>query len=269
MPRYRLTVEYDGTPYVGFQRQRNGYAVQEAMEKAIAKFTGETVTLHVAGRTDTGVHAMGQVCHVDLERDWDAYRVLEALNAHLMVADEPIAIVDAEKMTGEFHARFSATTRHYLYRIVNRHAPIPLERERAWWVKRPLDVAAMRAASELLIGTHDFTTFRAAQCQSKSPVKTLDTITFSRDGNLVEVRVSARSFLHNQVRSIVGTLKLVGEGRWSVADVKTALDARDHQRCGALAPPHGLYLVKVDYDCVFTPLDLTPRPRRGSSRAGR
>jgi tRNA pseudouridine38-40 synthase len=269
MPRYRLTVEYDGTPYVGFQRQRNGYAVQEAMERAVKKFTGEDVTIHVAGRTDTGVHALAQVCHVDLTRDWDARRVMEATNAYLVMADECVVVLDAEKMDEDFHARFSATTRHYLYRIVNRHVPSPLERERAWWVKMPLDVAAMQDAAAILIGTHDFTTFRAAQCQSKSPVKTLDEIRFSRNGELVEVRVSARSFLHNQVRSLVGTLKLVGEGRWTREDVQAALDARDHQRCGALAPPHGLYLARVEYDCVFTPLDTTPPPRKARRRAGR
>lgn len=269
MPRYRLTVEYDGTPYVGFQRQTNGYAVQEAMERAVRKFTGEDVTIHVAGRTDTGVHALAQVCHVDLTRDWDARRVMDAMNAHLAMAEECVSILDAERMDDDFHARFSATTRHYLYRIFNRHSPSPLERQRAWWVKNPLDVAAMQDAAEILIGTHDFTTFRAVQCQSKSPVKTLDEITFSRSGELVEARVSARSFLHNQVRSLVGTLKLVGEGRWTKADVLDALEARDHQRCGALAPPHGLYLARVGYDREFTSLDTTPRPRKTRSRAGR
>ncbi|TCD16467.1 tRNA pseudouridine(38-40) synthase TruA [Oricola cellulosilytica] len=262
MPRYRLTVEYDGTPYVGFQRQRNGYAVQEAIERAIGKFTQEDVTLHVAGRTDTGVHALGQVCHVDLARDWGAIRVMDATNAHLLDANERVAVIDVEKMDETFHARFSATTRHYLYRIINRHAPIPLERERAWWVKKPLDVEAMQDAAWVLIGTHDFTTFRAAQCQSKSPVKTLDEVSFSRSGELVEVRLSARSFLHNQVRSIVGTLKLVGEGRWTKEDVSAALNARVHQRCGALAPSHGLYLTRVGYDHAFTPLDTSQPIRR-------
>ena len=258
MPRYRLTVEYDGTPYKGFQRQKNGYTVQEAIERAIFKFSGEQITLHVAGRTDTGVHALAQMCHADLTRDWDPFRVMEAVNAHLVMADECVAVVDAEKMDGDFHARFSAVGRHYLYRVVNRHAPVPLERHRAWWVKKPLDVDAMREAARVLIGTHDFTTFRAAQCQSKSPVKTLDAILFSRVGEIIETRVSARSFLHNQVRSIVGTLKLVGEGRWTANDVRTVLEARDHQRCGALAPPHGLYLAKVDYDCPLTPLATAP-----------
>ena len=269
MPRYRLTVEYDGTPYVGFQRQTNGYAVQEAIEKAVKKFTGEDVTLFVAGRTDTGVHALGQICHVDLARDWAPFRVMEAINAHLVMADESISILDVEIMDEDFHARFSAKGRRYLYRIVNRHSPAPLERHRAWWVKRPLDIDAMQDASSVLIGTHDFTTFRAVQCQAKSPVKTLDVIEFSRVGEIVEVRLFARSFLHNQVRSIVGTLKLVGEGRWTRDDVKTVLEARDHQRCGALAPSHGLYLAKVDYDVAFTKLDTTPPPHRRKRRAGR
>lgn len=262
MPRYRLTVEYDGKPYVGFQRQQNGYAVQEAMERAISKFTGEDVTVFVAGRTDTGVHALAQVCHVDLSRQWTAFRVLEAINAHLVMAEETIAVLDVEEMGEDFHARFSATTRDYLYRIVNRHPPAPLEANRAWWVRRPLDVDAMNEAARVLLGTHDFTTFRAAQCQARSPVKTLDEVEFVRRGELIEARLSARSFLHNQVRSIVGTLKLVGEGRWTKDDVMDALLARDHQRCGALAPPHGLYLAKVGYEIPFTPVDTTPPTRR-------
>ena len=266
MPRYRLAVEYDGTPYKGFQRQKNGYTVQEAIERAVKKFTGEDVTLHVAGRTDTGVHALAQMCHVDLTRDWEAFRVMEAINAHLVMADEGVAVTDAEKMDDDFHARFSAVGRHYLYRIVNRHSPVPLERHRAWWVKKPLDEDAMRDAAQELIGTHDFTTFRAAQCQSKSPVKTLDRIAFERAGEIVEVRVSARSFLHNQVRSIVGTLKLVGEGRWSRQDVRRVLEARDHQLCGALAPPHGLYLAKVDYDRPLTPVAVAPSRSASGSR---
>lgn len=268
MPRYRLTVEYDGSPYKGFQRQTNGYTVQEAIERTIVKFAQEDATVHVAGRTDTGVHALAQVCHIDLTRDWDAFRVMEAINAHLVMAEERVAILDAEKMDEEFHARFSARARHYLYRIMNRHAPTPLERQRAWWVKKPLDVVAMRDAATVFIGTHDFTTFRAAQCQSKSPVKTLDHVSFARHGEIIEVRLSARSFLHNQVRSIVGTLKLVGEGRWTKQDVKAALDARDRERCGALAPPHGLYLAKVDYDVPFTPVDTSPPSRKAKSPAG-
>ncbi|MEQ8399718.1 MAG: tRNA pseudouridine(38-40) synthase TruA [Roseitalea porphyridii] len=247
MPRYRLTIEYDGTPYVGWQRQKNGHAVQEAVEKAIFEFSKQTVTLQVAGRTDTGVHAIAQTAHVDLDRDWDPVRVREAINAYLVLDEERIAVVAAEKVGEDFHARFSAQTRHYLYRIHNRPAPLTLDHRRAWWCKRHLDIDAMNDAARVLIGTHDFTTFRAAQCQSKSPVKTLDAITFSRDGEFVTAHVSARSFLHNQVRSLVGTLKLVGEGRWTKDDVRRVLEARDHQKCGALAPPHGLYLLRVDY----------------------
>ncbi|WP_306117439.1 MULTISPECIES: tRNA pseudouridine(38-40) synthase TruA [unclassified Roseitalea] len=247
MPRYRLTIEYDGTPYVGWQRQKNGHAVQEAVEKAIFSFCKQQVTLQVAGRTDTGVHAIAQIAHVDLARDWDPVRVREAINAYLVLDDERIAVVAAQKVSEEFHARFSATARHYLYRIHNRPAPLTFDRKRAWWCKRPLDVEAMNAAAQVLIGTHDFTTFRAAQCQSKSPVKTLDALRFARHGEWIEAHVSARSFLHNQVRSMVGTMKMVGEGRWTIDDVRRVLDARDHQKCGALAPPHGLYLLRVDY----------------------
>lgn len=247
MPRYKLTIEYDGSPYVGWQRQKNGYAVQEAVEKAIAAFSKQKVSLQVAGRTDTGVHAMGQIAHADLDRDWDAVRVREAINAYLVLDEERIAIVDVQRVEDDFHARFSAQARHYLYRIHNRPAPLTFDHRRAWWCKRTLDVAAMNDAADALLGSHDFTTFRAAQCQAKSPVKTLDRLEFSRDGEIVEALVSARSFLHNQVRSMVGTLKLVGEGRWTKDDVIRVRDARDHQKCGALAPPHGLYLLKVDY----------------------
>ncbi|MEO1745076.1 MAG: tRNA pseudouridine(38-40) synthase TruA [Pseudomonadota bacterium] len=248
MPRYRLTIEYDGTPYVGWQRQTNGYAVQEAVETAILGFTKERISLQVAGRTDTGVHALAQTAHADLTRDWEPRKVFDATNAFLVMNDERVAIVACEKVTDDFHARFSAQARHYLYRIANRRAPNPLDFRRAWWVKRPLDIDAMNDAAAALIGTHDFTTFRAAQCQSKSPVKTLDKIVFRREGEHVLADVSARSFLHNQVRSIVGTLKMVGEGRWTKADVERIRDALDHQLCGALAPPHGLYLAKVDYE---------------------
>lgn len=247
MPRYRLTIEYDGTPYVGWQRQKNGHAVQQALEKAILEFSKQAITLQVAGRTDTGVHAIAQTAHVDLDRDWDPVRVREAINAYLVLDEERIAVVAADKVGEDFHARFSALARHYRYRIHNRPAPLTLDHRRAWWCKRHLDIDAMNDAARVLIGTHDFTTFRAAQCQAKSPVKTLDAIAFSRDGEIVTAHVSARSFLHNQVRSLVGTLKLVGEGRWSKDDVRRVLEARDHQKCGALAPPHGLYLLGVDY----------------------
>ncbi|MEM0898914.1 MAG: tRNA pseudouridine(38-40) synthase TruA [Pseudomonadota bacterium] len=247
MPRYRLLIEYDGTPYVGWQRQTNGYAVQEAIEKAIRGFTLQDVTLQVAGRTDTGVHALGQVAHVDLDRDWDDKRVEIATNAFLHMNEESVAVLSASRVTEEFHARFSATARTYEYRIHNRMAPLTVDRKRAWWVKKPLDVDAMLDGSKELLGTHDFTTFRAAQCQAKTPVKTLDTIKIARDGDEIIFTIHARSFLHNQVRSIVGTLKMVGEGRWDRARVAAIRDAKDHQLCGALAPPHGLYLAAVDY----------------------
>ncbi|MEO0543171.1 MAG: tRNA pseudouridine(38-40) synthase TruA [Pseudomonadota bacterium] len=247
MHRYRMTIEYDGTPYVGWQRQTNGYGVQAAVEKAILGFTHETVTLQVAGRTDTGVHALGQTAHADLTRDWAPAKVLEATNAFLAMNEERVSVVACEKVDETFHARFSAKARHYLYRITNRASPNALEHRRAWWIKKPLDLDAMREASKAFIGTHDFTTFRAAQCQAKSPIKTLDRIEFTQDGPEIAIHVSAKSFLHNQVRSIVGTLKMVGEGRWDRAEVERRRDALDHQLCGALAPPHGLYLKKVDY----------------------
>lgn len=248
MPRYKLIVEYDGTPYVGWQRQINGYAIQEAIEKAILGFTQEKVTLQVAGRTDTGVHALAQVAHVDLTKDWDEERVEVATNAFLNMNEETVAILKAQKVGEDFHARFSATSRTYEYRIHNRMAPLTLDRQRAWWVRRPLDVDAMNDAAQELLGTHDFTTFRAAQCQAKSPVKTLDSIVARREGDMVIFTVHARSFLHNQVRSLVGTLKQVGEGRWTRAYVREILEARDHQRCGELAPPRGLYLAAVGYE---------------------
>jgi len=247
MPRYRLLIEYDGTPYVGWQRQTNGYGVQAAVEKAIAGFTHETVTLQVAGRTDAGVHALGQVAHVDLTRDWSEERVEIATNAFLAMNEEAVAVLSAKKVDETFQARFSAIARTYEYRIHNRMAPLTLDRTRAWWVKKPLDVDAMNDAAAELVGTHDFTTFRAAQCQAKSAVRTLDSIVARRDGEMIVFTVHARSFLHNQVRSLVGTLKMGGEGRWTRQKVANIRDARDHQLCGALAPPHGLYLSTVHY----------------------
>jgi tRNA pseudouridine38-40 synthase len=247
MPRFRLTIEYDGTPYAGWQRQENGPSVQAAIERAFAAFCGESVAIHGAGRTDAGVHARGQVAHVDLARDWPADTVRDALNAHLTKAGESVVILEAAAAAADFDARFSARARHYLYRIANRRAPLAIERNRAWWVRRPLDHEAMHEAAQRLVGRHDFTTFRAVQCQSKSPVKTLDRLDVTRDGEMVEIRASARSFLHNQVRSLAGTLRQVGEGRWSAADVSAALEARDRAACGPVAPPDGLYLMRVDY----------------------
>lgn len=246
MPRYKLIVEYDGTPFHGWQRQTNGWSVQECLERAVHRFCGETVTLHAAGRTDAGVHALGQTVHVDLERAHPDHTVRNALNFH--VQPDPVAVLAATQVDMEFHARFSATGRHYRYRIANRPAPPAVARDRVWHVPVGLDSAAMHEAAQVLVGQHDFTTFRAAQCQSKSPIKTLDRLDVSASGEEIIVEASARSFLHHQVRSMVGTLKLVGEGKWQVRDVAAALASCSRARAGPTAPAHGLYLVKVDYD---------------------
>lgn len=245
MPRYRLTLEYDGTPFSGWQRQADMPSVQQALEEAIARFSGETVVTQAAGRTDAGVHALGQVVHFDLERDWDANRIREALNFHLKPA--PVAVLDSTLVPASFEARFSALARHYEYLILNRRARPALEEHRVWHVPVPLDADAMHEAAQLVIGQHDFTTFRDSQCQAKSPVKTLDRMTVRREADHVVVTAGARSFLHHQVRSMVGSLKLVGEGRWQPRDMRAALDARDRARCGMIAPSDGLYLTRVDY----------------------
>ena len=247
MPRYRLRIEYDGTPYVGWQRQDNGPSVQGAIEAAILSLTGETVSIRGAGRTDSGVHAMGQVAHADLSRDWKEHTLRNALNAHLGMAGERVAILDAAEVPGDFDARFSAKKRHYLYRIISRKAPLALEASRAWFVAKDLDHEAMHKAGQMLVGRHDFTTFRAAQCQANSPIRTIDRLEVTRSGDLIEMRVSAQSFLHNQIRSFAGTLKLAGEGKWTADDVRTALEARDRKACGPVAPPDGLYFMAVDY----------------------
>lgn len=247
MPRYRLDIEYDGRFYAGWQRQAELATVQEAIEKAIGAFTGETVTIRGAGRTDAGVHATGQVAHVDLSRDWEGDKVQGALNAHLSLAGEHVSVLAAAKVGEDFDARFSAKARHYLYVILNRRAPAALLRGNVWHVPKRLDAGAMHAAAQRLLGKHDFTTFRSAQCQSESPVKTLDRLDVTRAGDLIEIRASARSFLHNQVRSMVGSLKRVGEGGWSGDDLEAALKAADRARCGQVAPPDGLYLIRVDY----------------------
>jgi tRNA pseudouridine38-40 synthase len=245
MPRYKLVIEYDGTPFAGWQIQAAEPTVQGVLTEAIAAFAGERPAVQGAGRTDAGVHARGQVAHVDLARDWDSDTVRDALNAYLR--PHPVAILGAEQVPGDFDARFSATRRHYLYRIVNRRPDLTLERTRAWRVPRRLDAAAMQAAAQRLIGKHDFTTFRAAECQAKSPVKTLDRLDVERHGEEVLVHANARSFLHHQVRSMVGSLVLVGDGKWSADDLAAALAARDRTRCGQVAPPEGLYLLRVDY----------------------
>jgi tRNA pseudouridine38-40 synthase len=245
MPRYKLTIEYDGTPFIGWQAQDNGISVQGVLTDAIAAFAGERVVVAGAGRTDTGVHALGQVAHIDLAKDWDVGNVRDAINFHLR--PQPVAVLAAEEVAADFDARFSAVKRHYLYSIVNRRADLTLELNRAWRVPRPLDDAAMHVAAQRLIGKHDFTTFRSTECQAKSPLKTLDCLDVARDGDSVSITASARSFLQHQVRSMVGSLIHVGEGKWSAGDLATALAARDRTACGQVAPPHGLYLVRVDY----------------------
>lgn len=246
MPRYRLTVEYDGSGYNGFQVQAGQPTVQGALEAALTAFCGETVRIAAAGRTDTGVHATGQVVSVDLAKAWPASTVMNALNAHMV--HEAVAVLDCAVVDDEFHARFSATGRRYLYRILNRPGRPALDQGRVWHVKRPLDVAAMHAAAQTLVGQHDFTTFRDVNCQSASPVKTLDLATVERVGEEVHVHFAARSFLHRQVRSMTGTLAEVGQGRWAVDDVARALAARDRSACGPVAPATGLYLTGVRYD---------------------
>jgi tRNA pseudouridine38-40 synthase len=245
MPRYKLIIEYDGTPFAGWQWQDDAPSVQRALTDAMTAFCGHAVKIAGAGRTDAGVHALGQVAHVDLEKDWRTDKVRDAVNAHLR--PHPIAILSAEKVADDFDARFSAKKRHYLYRIANRRPDLALDRLRAWRVPRKLDVEAMHEAAQRLVGKHDFTTFRSTECQAKSPVKTLDRLDVSREGEEVIVTTSARSFLHNQVRSMVGSLAYVGDGKWSAGDLAGALAARNRAACAPVAPPEGLYLMRVDY----------------------
>ncbi len=250
MPRYRITIEYDGTPFVGWQAQPAGLSVQGALEEAIFRFSGQRVRVKGAGRTDAGVHALGQVGHFDLAPDktgqpWPPGRIRDALNFHLRPA--PAVVIDCEAADDHFDARFSATARHYRYRILDRRAPPVLDRDRVWWLTLPLDADAMNDAASNLVGRHDFTTFRAQACQAASPIRTLDRLGVCRDGNEIIIEASARSFLHNQVRSMVGSLKLVGEGKWTRDDLASALAARERSACGPVAPSAGLYLVKVDY----------------------
>lgn len=247
MARFKLVVEYDGTPYVGWQRQDNGASVQGALEKAVLGLTGETRSIRGAGRTDSGVHALGQVAHVDLERQWLPHKLRNALNAHLAMNGESVSILQVEAVDETFDARFSALKRHYLYRIISRPSRLAVEANRAWWVAKTLDHEAMHAAAQQLVGYHDFTTFRSVHCQAKNPVRTLDRLDVTRNGDVIEIRASAQSFLHNQIRSFAGTLKMAGEGKMSVADVRAALEARDRKACGPVAPPEGLYFMQVDY----------------------
>jgi tRNA pseudouridine38-40 synthase len=245
MPRYRLAIEYDGGPFVGWQRQAEGASVQGALESAIEKLSGERVTVTGAGRTDAGVHALGQVAHFDLEKPFEAGKVRDALNHYLR--PDPVCVLEAAAVDGEFHARFSAKSRHYLFRILNRRSPPALEDGRVWHISPKLDAEAMHAAAQMLVGQHDFTTFRAAECQAQSPVKTLDRLDVSRRADEIHIEASARSFLHHQIRSFAGSLKLVGEGKWRPRDMKAALEARDRSACGPVSPPDGLYLVRVNY----------------------
>lgn len=245
MPRFKLIVEYDGAPFCGWQIQADQITVQGVLTGAIEALSGEKTLVQGAGRTDAGVHACAQVAHVDLAKDWDTDTVRDALNAHLR--PHPIAILAAMRVADDFNARTSAIKRHYLYRIINRRADLTLEAGRAWRVPRPLDNPAMHSAAQRLVGKHDFTTFRSTECQANSPVKTLDVLSVERNGEQVNVSAIARSFLHNQVRSIVGSLVAVGEGKWSADDLGNALKARDRAACAQVAPPDGLYLMQVDY----------------------
>ncbi len=246
MPRYKITVEYDGGPFVGWQRQAVGASVQGEIEQAIEKFCGEQVTLQAAGRTDSGVHALGQVAHFDLESEQLPDKVRDAVNYHLK--PRPISILEALVVPESFEARFSAKKRHYRYIIENRRAPLALDRGHAWLVPQPLDADLMHEAAQFLVGQHDFTTFRASQCQAKSPIRTLDRLDVRRAGTTIEVSASALSFLHHQVRSMVGSLKMVGMGKWPANKIGQILDAKDRSACGAIAPSDGLYLIGVDYE---------------------
>jgi tRNA pseudouridine38-40 synthase len=245
MPRYRITIEYDGTPFVGWQAQAEGVSVQSALQDAIFAFAGERTVVKGAGRTDAGVHALGQVAHFDLEKGWEPFRIQEAVNFHLK--PNAAAVIACEAVAETFDARYSAIKRHYVYRILCRRARPVLDKNRVWWLTHALDAEAMAEAARAFIGRHDFTTFRASQCQAASPVKTLDAFTVARTGEEIRLEVSARSFLHNQVRSMVGSLKLVGEGKWTASEVEAALKACDRTRCGPVAPAAGLYLARVDY----------------------
>lgn len=245
MPRFALTLEFDGRPFMGLQRQAHGPSVQQAVEDAARKVTGEAVVMHAAGRTDSGVHARGMRAHFDLARDFDPFRMMEALNAVMKPA--PVAVLDCRAVDEDWHARFSCVGRAYEYRIANRRAPLTLERGQAWRVTRPLDAGAMHAAAQELVGLHDFTTFRSVHCQSASPVKTLDRLDVRREGEHVVIEAAARSFLHHQVRSMVGCLALVGDGRWTRADLVSALEAKNRGALGLNAPPDGLYFMQAIY----------------------
>lgn len=247
MPRFKLTIEYDGSGFCGWQKQPDAMSIQQRLEEAVAAFCGEAREVIGAGRTDAGVHATGQVAHVDLPRDYDPYKVMQGINYHMIASAPAISVLAAEPVTDEFHARFSATRRHYRYRITNRRARLAVDLGRSWQVAEPLNLSAMRAGAAHLIGNHDFTSFRDSECQAKSPVKTLDHFSITSHGEDIVITTHARSFLHHQVRNMVGTLVLVGKGRWHPDEVKTALEACDRTAAGPTAPPDGLYLTQVEY----------------------
>ena len=254
MPRYKIIIEYDGTGFVGWQRQTNGLAIQAVLEGAILSACGEQVVVHGAGRTDAGVHASGQVGHFNLTRIWRLDRLRDAINAHMRA--HRIAVLDAQAVGDDFEARFSAVRRRYIYRLVNRRAPSTFDRGYAWYIRRRLDADAMQEAAQRLLGRHDFSTFRASECQANSPVRTLEHFSVTRSGDRIDIHAKARSFLHHQVRSMVGSLEHVGSGKWTADDLEDALHARDRERCGVVAPACGLYLVGVDYQDE----DLAPVP---------
>lgn len=248
MPRYRLDIEYDGTPFYGFQRQDRFISVQQVLEEAMREFTREEVTVFAAGRTDTGVHALGQVVHIDLEKSWRPEKIQEATNGLLKYKGHPVAVLEANEVAATFDARFSAIRRSYRYRIINRMAPLTVERDRAWWIRFPLDETAMNDAAQTLVGHFDFSTFRSTDCQAKSPMRTLDVLNVNRVSETeIEIIAESRAFLHNQVRSLVGSLKMVGDGKWSKQDLIDARDSLDRKRCGPVAPACGLYLTGVQY----------------------
>jgi tRNA pseudouridine38-40 synthase len=249
MTRWRLTIEYDGTPFMGWQRQDHGPSVQQALEEAVERMTGERAAVTAAGRTDAGVHALAMSAHVDIARSLTAHRLREGLNA--LVRPAPVAVLATEPVADDWHARFSCNGRRYLYRVLNRRAPPALELDRVWHIAQTLDVGAMQAAAAHLVGRHDFTTFRSVHCQSDSPVKTLDELEVTVAGEEIHIAAAARSFLHHQVRSMVGCLALVGRGQWTPADMKAALEAKDRAALGLNAPPHGLYFVAADYSAAI------------------
>jgi tRNA pseudouridine38-40 synthase len=248
MPRFKLTVEYDGAPFSGWQRQANAPSVQQFLEEAFARLTGESIIVRGAGRTDAGVHALAQIAHVELSKAWRSDTIRDAMNAQLR--PQPIVILRVDEVDNNFDARFSASCRHYLYRIVNRRAPLALDSGRAWLVRYRLDTDAMHSAAQRLVGRHDFSTFRDSECQAKNPIRTLERLDVKRVRDEVQVLTSARSFLHRQVRSMVGSLVLVGAGKWTADDLQMALDKRDRSHCGRVAPATGLYLLRVDYEPI-------------------